>query len=89
MASLPFKDKHKTGFKSTRSGSFLKQWNIFFRQFLKHPGMIGSVIMLYEYTLLRVIVIVLSSSFPLDASSMFSPNRDDPPPTTPRRPATS
>ena len=44
MASLPFKDKHKTGFKSTRSGSFLKQWNIFFRQFLKHPGMIGSVI---------------------------------------------
>ncbi len=44
MASLPFKDKHKTGFKSIRSGSFLKQWNIFFRQFLKHPGMIGSVI---------------------------------------------
>ncbi|KAK0337438.1 MAG: methyltransferase domain-containing protein [Pseudomonadota bacterium] len=44
MASLPFKDK-KTRI-STRGGSrsFRSQWAMFFRQFMKHPGMIGSVI---------------------------------------------
>ena len=44
MASLPFKDKHKKSSRRAGSGSFLTQWRIFFRQFLKHPGMIGSVI---------------------------------------------
>ena len=44
MASLPFKDKHKKTSRRAGSGSFLTQWRIFFRQFLKHPGMIGSVI---------------------------------------------
>ncbi|HUD94633.1 class I SAM-dependent methyltransferase [Sphingobium sp.] len=44
MASTPFKDKKKIV--STRAGgaSFLSQWGMFFRQFLKHPGMIGSII---------------------------------------------
>ena len=41
MASIPFKDK-----KNVRSGraSFRSQWSMFFRQFIKHPGMIGSII---------------------------------------------
>ncbi len=44
MASLPFKDKHKKSSRRAGSGSFPPKWRIFFRQFLKHPGMIGSVI---------------------------------------------
>ncbi len=44
MASLPFKDKKNSGSRRTKGGSFLSQWSIFFRQFVKHPGMIGSVI---------------------------------------------
>lgn len=43
MASIPLKkNKAKTGARS--SGSFFSQWGMFFRQFVKHPGMIGSVI---------------------------------------------
>jgi len=37
MASIPLKKK-------TYPASFLGQWSMFFRQFVKHPGMIGSVI---------------------------------------------
>ena len=49
MASLPFKDKHKKSSRRAGSGSFLTQWRIFFRQFLKHPGMIGSVTVSYTH----------------------------------------
>lgn len=43
MASIPL--KKKSGSLSERgSASFLGQWSMFFRQFVKHPGMIGSVI---------------------------------------------
>jgi phospholipid N-methyltransferase len=43
MASIPLKkNKNKAGTGST--GSFFSQWGMFFRQFMKHPGMIGSVI---------------------------------------------
>ena len=41
MASIPLK---KTKAKAGGAGSFLSQWGMFFRQFVKHPGMIGSVI---------------------------------------------
>ena len=37
MASIPLKKK-------ADPTSFLGQWSMFFRQFVKHPGMIGSVI---------------------------------------------
>ncbi len=37
MASIPLKTK-------AAPASFLGQWSLFFRQFVKHPGMIGSVI---------------------------------------------
>ena len=37
MASIPLKKK-------AHPASFLGQWSMFFRQFVKHPGMIGSVI---------------------------------------------
>jgi len=37
MASIPLKKK-------ANPASFLGQWSMFFRQFVKHPGMIGSVI---------------------------------------------
>ena len=37
MASIPLKTK-------AAPASFLGQWSMFFRQFVKHPGMIGSVI---------------------------------------------
>jgi phospholipid N-methyltransferase len=41
MASLPSKQiKAKPG----KGASFLAQWGMFFRQFVRHPGMIGSVI---------------------------------------------
>ncbi|EQA96478.1 class I SAM-dependent methyltransferase [Sphingobium baderi] len=42
MASIPLKKNHV----ATRPGMarFLGQWGMFFRQFVKHPGMIGSVI---------------------------------------------
>lgn len=44
MASIVFKKTdQRTGFMA-RSGRFLAQWKMFFRQFVKHPGMIGSVI---------------------------------------------
>ncbi|MEC3950686.1 class I SAM-dependent methyltransferase [Sphingobium sp. HWE2-09] len=42
MASIPSKDKTRVG--AAKSASFLSQWGMFFRQFIKHPGMIGSVI---------------------------------------------
>lgn len=41
MASIPLK---KTRAKGGNAGSFLSQWSMFFRQFVKHPGMIGSII---------------------------------------------
>ncbi|MFC3440243.1 class I SAM-dependent methyltransferase [Sphingobium rhizovicinum] len=43
MASIPVK---KTKGKGEKGGvrSFFSQWRMFFRQFVKHPGMIGSVI---------------------------------------------
>lgn len=43
MASIPLKKKNITGGKAS-AGRFLQQWGMFFRQFVKHPGMIGSVI---------------------------------------------
>lgn len=44
MASTPLKSKTKRDIRAGRPGSFLNQWGMFFRQFVKHPGMIGSVI---------------------------------------------
>ncbi|MFB0872798.1 MULTISPECIES: class I SAM-dependent methyltransferase [unclassified Sphingobium] len=38
MASIPLKKNDKV------AGSFWSQWSLFFRQFVRHPGMIGSVI---------------------------------------------
>lgn len=38
MASVPLKRK------DSPAGGFLGQWSIFLRQFVRHPGMIGSVI---------------------------------------------
>lgn len=43
MATIPLK-KDRTAESPGRFGKFLGQWEVFFRQFLKHPGMIGSVI---------------------------------------------
>lgn len=43
MASIPLKKKNITGGK-TGAGRFFQQWGMFFRQFVKHPGMIGSII---------------------------------------------
>lgn len=43
MTALSLKKKTRLGSK-TRGGRFLDQWAIFLRQFLRHPGMIGSVI---------------------------------------------
>lgn len=40
MASLPLNKTKPAG----APGSFFSQWGMFFRQFVKHPGMIGSVI---------------------------------------------
>jgi len=44
MASIPLKDKDKKAGKTSKDAGFLSQWNLFFRQFVKHPGMIGSII---------------------------------------------
>ncbi|RJG54378.1 methyltransferase domain-containing protein [Sphingobium terrigena] len=43
MASIPLKKKNITGGKAG-AARFFQQWGMFFRQFVKHPGMIGSVI---------------------------------------------
>ncbi|WP_310224050.1 methyltransferase domain-containing protein [Sphingobium xenophagum] len=40
MASIPMKKTENRG----RRSAFLSQWRLFFRQFVKHPGMIGSII---------------------------------------------
>lgn len=44
MASLPLKKKSSPAARTGESGSFLRQWTMFFRQFVRHPGMVGSVI---------------------------------------------
>lgn len=44
MASIPLKKNKKVRAGTGKSGSFFSQWGMFFRQFIKHPGMIGSVI---------------------------------------------
>ncbi|MEJ7935784.1 methyltransferase domain-containing protein [Sphingobium sp. AN558] len=44
MASIPFEKKNKLADIARRYGQFMGQWGLFFRQFVKHPGMIGSVI---------------------------------------------
>lgn len=44
MASIPLKEQHKRASLVERSRRFLSGWSMFFRQFVKHPGMIGSVI---------------------------------------------
>lgn len=44
MASIPLKKKNNLSALLLRSGTFMEQWGMFFRQFVKHPGMIGSVI---------------------------------------------
>lgn len=45
MASIPHKTKkNRLTDAATRSGRFLGQWGMFFRQFVKHPGMVGSII---------------------------------------------
>lgn len=44
MASIPLKKTKKAKAGKGKSGSFFSQWGMFFRQFIKHPGMIGSVI---------------------------------------------
>jgi phospholipid N-methyltransferase len=43
MASIPSKKKNIPGGKAG-ADRFLQQWGMFFRQFVKHPGMIGSII---------------------------------------------
>lgn len=43
MASISLKKKNRV-FPGKRSSTFLGQWSMFLRQFIKHPGMIGSVI---------------------------------------------
>ncbi len=44
MASLPYERKNRLADLARRYGRFMGQWGLFFRQFVKHPGMIGSVI---------------------------------------------
>ncbi|MGE4323677.1 MAG: class I SAM-dependent methyltransferase [Sphingobium sp.] len=44
MASTFLKKKHNRADLMERSRQFLDQWALFLRQFVKHPGMIGSVI---------------------------------------------
>ena len=44
MASIPVKKNENPAIGRAGSASFLGQWSLFFRQFVKHPGMIGSVI---------------------------------------------
>ncbi len=43
MASISLKKNNPVRLPE-RFGRFLGQWSIFFRQFMKHPGMIGSII---------------------------------------------
>lgn len=43
MASISLKKKNRV-FPGKRSSTFLGQWSMFLRQFIRHPGMIGSVI---------------------------------------------
>ncbi|WP_188065676.1 class I SAM-dependent methyltransferase [Sphingobium sp. KCTC 72723] len=43
MASIPSKKKNNPGRVGGKT-PFLGQWGMFFRQFIKHPGMVGSVI---------------------------------------------
>lgn len=42
MVSIPLKKKNIPG-ANPGAGRFFQQWGMFFRQFVKHPGMIGSV----------------------------------------------
>jgi phospholipid N-methyltransferase len=42
MASIPLKKSKTSGQSGARS--FFSQWGMFFRQFVRHPGMIGSII---------------------------------------------
>lgn len=44
MASIPVKKNSNPARDRARTASFLGQWGLFFRQFMKHPGMIGSII---------------------------------------------
>ncbi|WP_242128446.1 methyltransferase domain-containing protein [Sphingobium sp. Sx8-8] len=44
MASISLKKKRNLLRAGRQPSSFLGQWGMFFRQFVKHPGMIGSVI---------------------------------------------
>lgn len=43
MASTPLKARSAAPAKASRQG-FMGQWGMFFRQFVKHPGMVGSII---------------------------------------------
>lgn len=43
MASIPLKKKNNP-LRDCVKSTFLNQWGMFFRQFVKHPGMVGSVI---------------------------------------------
>ncbi|MET0249108.1 MAG: methyltransferase domain-containing protein [Sphingobium sp.] len=43
MASTPLKARGGNPAKPSRQG-FMGQWGMFFRQFVKHPGMVGSII---------------------------------------------
>ena len=43
MASTPLKARGASPTTTARSG-FMAQWSMFFRQFVKHPGMVGSII---------------------------------------------
>jgi phospholipid N-methyltransferase len=44
MASVPLKKKKTPVSAGRKPTSFLGQWGMFLRQFIKHPGMIGSII---------------------------------------------
>lgn len=44
MASIPLKKKKNPVRIGKQPANFLGQWGMFFRQFIKHPGMIGSII---------------------------------------------
>ncbi|HKY80876.1 MAG TPA: methyltransferase domain-containing protein [Sphingobium sp.] len=44
MASIPLKKSKNPAGDRHKPASFLGQWGLFFRQFVKHPGMIGSII---------------------------------------------
>lgn len=44
MASTPVNKDRISARGGDRPATFLSQWSMFFRQFVKHPGMIGSII---------------------------------------------